>query len=124
MQDLKKFLLWEGIPFLLLLFVFGFIATINWDYESKLISLDNSSSDWVGVHMGPILLATAAGQVLIASFLLFLVRVIFRPKRNIDWVMVFPLVLIAVLFIFPSLFIVILGPASITMMEQMRVAPK
>jgi hypothetical protein len=35
-----------------------------------------------------------------------------------------PLVLISIFFIFPSLFIVILGPAGITMMDQMAAAPK
>jgi hypothetical protein len=35
-----------------------------------------------------------------------------------------PLVLVSILFIFPGLFIIILGPAAITMQEQMLTTPK
>ena len=71
MKGWKSYLLWEGIPFLILLFMFGFISVINWDYESKLITLDNSASEWTGVHMGPLLLGIAMIHVCIASVLLF-----------------------------------------------------
>jgi hypothetical protein len=117
------YLLWEGIPFLLLLSVFGFISVINWDYESKLISPDNGASDWAGVHLGLILLAMATGFALAASLILFLVRV-FQPKPNSGWFMIISLGLVTLFLIFPSLFIVMFGPAAITMMEQERVMPK
>jgi hypothetical protein len=123
----KSYLLWEGIPFLLPLFVFGFISALNWDYESKLISPDNGSSDWTGVHMGLIFLAMTMVFALIASVLLFLVRVIAvriaSPNLSMTFTFV-SLIAISILFIFPSLFMVILGPSNITMMEQMRAAPR
>ena len=127
MKGWKSYLLWEGIPFLILLFMFGFISVINWDYESKLITLDNSASEWTGVHMGPLLLGIAMIHVCIASVLLFVVRIIIRityPTLSSGWFMFVPLVLISIFFIFPSLFIIILGPAAITMQEQMRTMPK
>jgi hypothetical protein len=124
MKGWKSYLLWEGIPFLLLLFVFGSISAVNWDYESKLITPDNGSSEWTGVHMGLLLLAYAMGLALVASVLLFVVRIIAIRIANPNISMAFTfvsLIVITILFIFPGLFIIILGPASITMMEQMRV---
>ncbi len=127
MKGWKSYLLWEGIPFLLPLLAFGFISAVNWDYESKLITPDNSASDWTGVHMGPIFLAFTMVFAFIASALLFLVRIIAiriaHPNLSMTFMFV-SLVAIAILFIFPGLFMIILGPSSITMMDQMRVAPK
>ena len=123
MQGWKSYLLWEGLPFLLLLSIFGFISAVNWDYESKLITPDNGASDWTGIHLGLLLLAMALGQALVASFILFIVRIT-RPKSGGGWYMFVSLTVVAIFLIFPSLFIIILGPASITMMEQMRVAPR
>ena len=122
MKTWKSSLLWASYPLLLLLLVFGIIAAVNWDYESKLIFLDNSASDWAGVHLGPILLAGAMGLALIASFLLFLVRV-FWSKSHTSWFMI-PLTIITILLVFPGLFIIILGPSAITMIAQTRSASK
>ena len=127
MKGWKSYLVWEGLPFLILLSVFGFISVINWGYESKLITLDNTASEWTGVHMGPLLLGMAIFNGCIASVLLFVVRIIIRftyPTLSSGWFMFVPLVLISILFIFPSLFIIILGPAAITMQEQMSTTPK
>ena len=127
MKGWKSYLLWEGIPFLLLLFVFGSISAVNWDYESKLITPDNGASDWTSVHLGPILLAYAMGLALVASILLFVVRIIAiriaSPNLSLAFTYV-SLIAIAILFIFPGLFIIILGPAAITMQEQMRIMPR
>jgi len=127
MKGWKSYLLWEGIPFLLPLFVFIFISAINWGYESKLITPDNGAPDWTGVHLGLILLTGAMVFALIASVLLFLVRIIAvhiaSPNLSMTFMFV-SLIAITIWLIFPSLFIIILGPASITMMEQMRVVPK
>jgi hypothetical protein len=127
MKGWKSYLLWEGIPFLLPLFVFIFISAINWGYESKLITPDNSATDWTGVHMGLIFLAMTMVFALIASILLFVVRIIAiritRPNLSMTFMFI-SLIAIAILFIFPGLFMIILGPASITMMEQMRVEPR
>ncbi len=122
MKGWKSYLLWEGLPFLLPLFVFGLISATNWDYESKLVIPDKSASDWTDVHLGQILLAGAMGQALIASIILFIVRIT-RPKSSSGWYMLVSLILVAIFLIFPSLFIITLGPAGITMMEQTRVTP-
>ena len=123
MKGWMSYLLWEGIPFLLLLFSFGLISAINWDYEGKLITSDNGTSNWTGVHMGLILLAVAMSQAIMASFILFIVRIT-RPKSGSGSYMFVSLTIIAIFLIFPSLFIIILGPAAITMMEQTRALPK
>lgn len=127
MKGWKSYLLWEGIPFLLLLFVFGSISAVNWDYESKLITPDNSASDWTNVHLGLMLLAMAMVLAIIASVLLFVVRIIAvritSPNLSLAFTYV-SLIAISILFIFPGLFIIILGPAGITMIEQTRVVPR
>ncbi len=74
------------------------------------------------MYMGPILLATAMGLAFVASFLLLVIR-FFWPKSHTTWFM-FPLTCITILLIFPGLFIIILGPATITMMEQSRAVSK
>ena len=116
-------LFWEGIPFLLLFFILGSLALLNWDYENKLISLDNGASDWTGAYMGPILLGSALGLATLASLLLFMAR-LSHPKPGMSWALGIRLGFIAVFLIFPSLSVVVLGPAAITMMEQMRNLPK
>jgi hypothetical protein len=127
MKGWKSYLLWEGLPFLMLLSMFGFISAVNWGYESKLFAPDNSASDPTSVHLGSFLLVFAMGEALFASLLLFAVRIIIRityPTLSSGWFMFVPLVLISIFFIFPSLFIIILGPAAITMKEQMNQVPK
>jgi hypothetical protein len=122
MKPWKSAFLWAAYPFLLLIFVFGVLAAVNWGYESKLLSVDNSALDSVHAHLGPLMLVGAMALALIASCLLFLVR-FFWPISHITWFMV-PLVSITILLIFPGLFIVILGPAAITMIQQMRSVSK
>jgi hypothetical protein len=119
----KSYLLWEGLPFLMLLSMFGFLSAVNWGYERIFFTPRNSAPDPTSIHLGLILLACAVGEALIASVLLFVVRIIIRvthPTLSSGWFMFVPLVLISIFFIFPSLFIVILGPAGITMMDQMN----
>jgi len=123
MKGWKSCLLWEGIPFLLLLFIFGSLSAINWDYERKLVSLDNTALNWTDAHLGPILLAVAIGHALIASCLLLLVRFT-RPKSNMGLYMLASLTLITIFLILPSVAIIVLGPAGITMIEQTRNAPR
>ena len=113
------YLLWEGLPFLLPLLAFGLIGVINWDYERKLILPDDGATGWTDIHLGLLLLAVAGVQALAGSLILFLVRV-FWSRPFADWFSILVLVLVAIFLIFPSLFIVILGPASVTMKEQMR----
>jgi hypothetical protein len=117
----KSYLLWEGLPFLVILSMFGILSAINWDYESKLITPASAASDPVAAYLGPIMLGIAMFQALIASFLLFIVRLT-RNKSKAGWYMFISLVLVCIFLVFPALFIVILGPAAITMMEQMQTA--
>jgi hypothetical protein len=115
----KSYLLWEGLPFLVILSMFGILLAINWDYESKLITPDSGASDPVEAHLGLILLGIAMSQALIASVLLFIVRIT-RHKSKAGWYMFISLVLVFIFLVFPALFIVILAPAAITMEEQMK----
>jgi hypothetical protein len=116
-------ILWAGLPFVMVFGVSGLIAAINWDYESKLLVPDNTASEWTGVHMGIILFAMAIGMTLLASAVLLVVR-LFVSGGRAPWIMFATLTAVAILFIFPALFLVILGPASITMIQQMRAAPR
>ena len=123
MKGWQRSLFWEAIPILILFGVFGFLAVINWGYESKLLTIDASAPAWPESHIGPILLAVAAGQIVLASFILLAVRLIWPGITSGPWLLI-PLTLVAIFLIFPSLFIVVLGPASITMIQQERVAPR
>jgi hypothetical protein len=122
MKSWKSYLFWAALPLLILMLVFGFMSAINWGYEGKLLILDNSASDWTSVRLGPILLVIATGMALIAGLILSLVWV-FWPKSHANWFLV-PLTLVTIFLVFPGLFIVILGPATITMMEQARSVSK
>jgi hypothetical protein len=117
MKGWKSYLLWEGIPFWLLFLCFGLISSINWAYESKLITLDKGSPNGTLSNLGLILLAMALGCAGVASFILFIVRIT-RPKSYGDWYMFISLTIVAIFFIFPGLFIVMLGPTVITITEQ------
>jgi uncharacterized membrane protein YdfJ with MMPL/SSD domain len=117
----KSYLLWEGIPLLMPLCAFILIFAVNRDYEIKLISPNRGVTDWSGIYMGPILLATASGFAIAGGLLLFAVR-LSQSKPNTDLLMMIPLTFVTVFLTFPSLFIIIMGPAMITMMEQMRSA--
>jgi hypothetical protein len=123
MKGWKRSLFWEGIPLLMFLGMFGLLSAVNWDYESKLLTPDQTAGDWSSVHLGQILLAIAAGQVVLASIILLIVRLIWPGVTSGTWLLV-PLALVAMFLIFPSLFIVVLGPAAITMIQQERAAPR
>jgi hypothetical protein len=122
MNGWKRSVFWEGLPLLIFLGAFGFLAIINWDYESKLLTPDNSASGSGEVYLGPILLATAAGMTVLASVILLVVRLLVPRVISSTWKLL-PLLLVTFFLIFPSLFIVLLGPADITMIEQMRKVP-
>lgn len=128
MKGWKSYLWWEGLPILLPLFFFGIISAVNWDYESKLITPNNSdSSNWSDSHIGLIFLRIAMIQAIVASFLLFVVRIIAIriPRPSISMAFMFvSLTFIVIIFIFPSLFITIVMPAFLTMAEQVRVSPR
>jgi hypothetical protein len=119
MKGWKSYVLWEGLPFLIIFFLFGSISALNWAYESKLVTPDVQASRWVDVHLGTLLLTVAVGQASFAAFILFIVRLTL-PKSRGAWYMFISLTMVSVFLIFPAAFIVILGPAAITMKQQMR----
>jgi hypothetical protein len=123
MKDRQSDLPWIALPFLFQLILFGSISLLNWDYVKKFVLPDESASDWTDVHLGQILLTVAFGQACAASFILFMAR-LGRPKRNVGWYMTISLTLVSIFLIFPSVFIIVLGPAAITMKEQMRNPPR
>jgi hypothetical protein len=117
-----SYLLWEGLPFLMPMGLFAVVAAINWDYESKLLFLNKSSPDWIGVHMGPLMLGTGLGFSLFGSVVLLVVRLAGGIPKS-DWARFIIVTLVALFCIFPSVFIVIFGPAQISIMESMQQVP-
>jgi hypothetical protein len=122
LKDWRRSLLWAAFPPLLLLAVGGMLAVINWAYESKLCTVRTDSHDWVQNDLGLLLLATALAFATFASAILFVVRIL-GPDSKPEWYMFTPLLIVTILLIFPALFIVVLGPAGITIMQSMRPAP-
>jgi hypothetical protein len=118
MKGWKSYVLWEGLPFLILIFLFALISTFNWGYESQLV-FPVRGPGWVEIHLGLIMLSIAALQATLAAVILFVVRLT-RPKSGGQWYMFIALTLVAIFLIFPAAFIVVLGPAAITMKQQMN----
>jgi hypothetical protein len=123
MKGWPSHLLWTASPFILQIGVFGFLCAINWDYEKKMISTLGGASNWTEAHLGPILLMVAGAQACMASLTLLIARLCL-PKKNEGSYMIVCLTLVAVFFMFPSMFIIVLGPAAITMKEQMTTVPR
>ena len=118
-----SYLLWAVFPILLLFFFFGLLAVINWDYVDKLVTPRIDTLDWISAYLGPIMFASAIGLALIAGVLFFFVRVIVA-KEGFGWAIWLPITLITIFFILPGVFIVILAPAAVTMIEQMNAGRK
>jgi hypothetical protein len=123
MKDRQSYFPWIALPFLIQLILFGSISILNWDYMKKLVLPDESAFDWMDVHLGQILLTIAFGLACAASFILFVARLC-RPSRKVGWYMAISLILVSIFLVFPSVFIIVLGPAAITMKEQMRTMPR
>ena len=123
MNTWKRSIFWEGLPLLMFVGIFGSLSIINWAYESKLLTPDHTATDWVSIYLGPILLAIATGMTVMASVILLVVRLLVPGAISSRWKLL-PLLLVTVLLIFPSLFIIVLSPADITMVEQMRKVPE
>jgi len=121
-MNTKPQLLWAAYPLAICVVVFGLIATVNWGYESKFFDIRSNVTDWAGQHTGLIMLTMAIVMASVASLIL-LVAALFWPKSRTGWFMV-PVTIATVLFVFPSLFVIILGPAAITMIEQTNSASK
>ncbi len=102
--------------------LFAVVAAINWDYESKLLFLNKSSTDWVVVHIGPLMLGSCLGFSLFGSVVLLVVRLAGGIPKS-DWARFIIVTLVALFCIFPSMFIVLLGPAQISVMESMQQVP-
>jgi hypothetical protein len=116
-------LFWEGFPFLMLFGVSGLLAVINWDYERKLFMPDPSADNWRSVHLGQIMLAIALAQALVGSAILLLVRLLNPNVLSKTWLLV-PLTLVFIFLVLPGLFVVVFGPAAITMIQQKHVVPR
>jgi hypothetical protein len=125
----RGMLTWEAVPSLVSLFSFVLIGCINWDYEHKLlVSLTSARLSFSEANLGPILLLSALGMALIAGALLYVLRVLasrlFGPRRAWGyWIPTVAVILLVTVFTVASNAIVILGPAAITMSEQMRTVP-
>ncbi len=116
MNPRKLQFFWAGYPLAISLLVFGLIATVNWGYESKFFDTRSDATDWTSQHTGLMMLIMAIVMASIASLIL-LVAAVFWPKSRTGWFLV-PVTIVTILFVLPSLFLIILGPAAITMIEQ------
>jgi hypothetical protein len=126
-QSWKSYITWEAVPVLQLLFLFVLIASINWPYESKLLRL-RTSADPADAYLGPILLVCAFGSSLINGLLLFLMRQLLRRIYGskgtwYSWSAAVILGLGICLITVESAAIVLLGPAAMTMRDQMKSVP-
>lgn len=123
----KSYLFWEALPVLILLFIVIFLGAINWDYEKKML-IPRASTDFVQAYLGPILLGIAAVSALFAGGLIFVVRLctpdLARPdRRAILFLGTGPLWLLIAFIVLSMEALVVLGPAAITMQEQMSQMP-
>lgn len=123
MKGWKSYVLWEGFPFLVLLATFGVLSAINWNYEKKLLTPMSGVSDRDIAYMGPELLVFAVADALFASVIHFIVRIT-GPKNGSRWYLLIVLTVTAIFLIFPSLFIIVLGPAGISTYERLSMPPR
>jgi hypothetical protein len=106
-----------GLPVILLVGWTVFISLFNWEYEAKFFSpaLIQGQSDF---RLGPELFVIGTGSGIVSSFFIFLA---FRHAVGISrlkWIYVAGAVLVAVALFVMASAIMVLGPAAITMKEQ------
>ncbi len=123
----RSFFGWEAVPLLLAVFVFALIAGINWDYESKLL-VPLHANNFIDSMLGPILLVIGLASALLAGVFLFTMRLIApqlngpNGKRSL-WIPVVSLGICVMLLLLFGTATIVLGPAAITMREQMGRVP-
>jgi len=109
-------ILWSCAPLFFLASWFIIVALINWDYQAKFFEpalIGAQFNAWIG----PILLATAIAFGIASSVFAFLAL---RQKAAKKWLSLTLSIFVSLLFFLMSLAFLLLGPAAITMMEQMR----
>ncbi len=116
----KSFLLWEALPLWIGSLLFLFLAVINWPYMSRLMMRSNHPD--VGLT-GPMLLGIALFIMLIAGGVLFLHRSMCSHVQTMAPLLKSALgtliLALALVILFVGLFVIVLGPAAVTMTEQM-----
>jgi len=119
---LETYLRWEAMPLWLFILNFGFLATINWTYESKFFLPIYIHGQWDN-YTGRVLFGLAVCSLFPTSGLLFLLRWIWARSKGTRktwglWIISIPLSLVAGSFLLWSLFILWMGPAGFEMLQQ------
>ena len=108
---------WEGLPLLMVFLVHASIAISNWPYERRMFTTDPAVPGWIVAHLGLILTATSIGLALFAGYLLDQLRISESRPPYKSWSTLLGVSFILMFLVFPSLFIVVLGPAAVQMLD-------
>jgi hypothetical protein len=114
----RRTLLLISLPVILLIIWTVFISFMNWEYEAKFFrpALIQGQLD---TSLGPKLFVIGVASGFASSLFIFLA---FRHAAGISrwkWIYVAAAVLVAVVFLIMASAIMVLGPAAITMKEQL-----
>jgi len=115
MNQIVRSIFWSSLPLIFLAAWFILVAVLNWDYQVKFfepVLIGGHSDPW----LGPILLATAIGFGIVSCAFVFLAL---RQKVAKKWVWFSLSILVSTLLFLMALALLLLGPAAITMKEQM-----
>jgi hypothetical protein len=116
---------WDGFPFALVTGLFLLLAILNWDYANKFFQpLPGHSDDQY--YLGPLLFLVAFLFAFASSVFLYLLRRVCSQTggpSGWDWVQVIGNGALFVVCLLLALAFILMGPAAITMREQMATVP-
>ena len=108
----------DGVPFALVTGLFLLIAAVNWDYAAKFFQL--SGTDGESTYLGPVLFLVGLAFALISCVFLFLFRI---SRADGAQVRMGGNALVCLACLVMALAFIVLGPAAMTMREQMDEVP-
>jgi hypothetical protein len=117
-------LFWCCVPLVTLAVCFNLIALLNWDYEAKLFrpaTIHGTVDQWIGLKL------FSTGIIFgMASSLFHFLATKHNPREGIWELLNFSgALIVALACLVMAMGFIVLGPAAITMMEQMTdIAPK
>lgn len=116
MTQTTRTILSSCMPMMLLVAWFVFVALINWDYQVKFFEpalIGGQTDEWIGPKL---LSISVVFGIASSAFVFFALR-----QRAAKQTLYFVLsLLVSVLLCLMGLAFLLLGPATITMMEQMK----
>ena len=108
----------DTAPFALVTGAFLLIAAFNWEYAFKFFQPSGTGRE--GVYVGPVLFLIGLAFALASSGFLYLFRISWADRA---WIGICGSALVCVACLLMALAFIILGPAAITMREQMDDVP-